>query len=149
MTFSPLSPKCAAAAKRRESLECTCVKPRLLGVSLERVLKPRLGRGHLSLESRLQAVLAPGRLKTGLQTGKPGPPTKIGSCGFFAVPTTRRLPLLNGRHVQSCNRDTGIIVEPHDHARPLGIGVGMIGTGNGISPPAAGNNGEWLERGCS
>jgi len=30
---------------------------------LERILKHRLGRGHLGLESRLQAVLAPGRLK--------------------------------------------------------------------------------------
>ena len=35
---------------------------------LKRLLaRGRLGRGHLGLESRLQAVLAPGRLKAGLQ----------------------------------------------------------------------------------
>jgi len=39
-----------------------------LNEPLERILKYRLGRGHLGLGSRLQAVPALGRLKAGLLT---------------------------------------------------------------------------------
>ena len=65
---------------------------------------------------------------------------------MFAIPSYRRHPLFDGNDMQASDRHARVIIKPYNHATPLGIQSGVIGTGHRISAATARNDGECLKR---
>ena len=72
----------------------------------------------------------------------------IQSSTLFAITAAGRLPFFYGCHVESSDRDAGIIIEPNDNASALRVKTSVIRAGNRISPPAAGNDCERFKWSC-